>query len=182
MVGVAPLVADRSLSFVLVAGSYFRNRVPKLAGFDSKGKPVDTRRYFDQPLLTKLIRQIFLQYYHGFTGKRFDEDFPLDIERLTERIIEEMGVDHHMEEILRIADQLQMSDEAFIRFLQEKGYAESEIAGMQKGEKDISTLTGPHLGGFNQKISLPELITFLASAAAMCISGRFCNEKRLGSR
>jgi hypothetical protein len=39
-------------------------------------------------------------------------------------------------------------------------------------------MTGPHLGGFNQPISLPELIAFAAACAARCVAGRFRQETR----
>ena len=61
--------------------------------------------------------------------------------------IEEMGVDRHMEEILRKAEQNIMSDQAFVDFLISRGFDKSQIAQMEKGEKDITILTGPHLGG-----------------------------------
>ena len=46
-----------------------------------------------------------------------------------------------------------------------------------KGQRDIVLMTGPHLGGFNQPISLPELIDFAAAGAARCVAGRFCLEQ-----
>jgi hypothetical protein len=33
--------------------------------------------------------------------------------------------------------------------------------------------TGPHLGAFNNRISLPELTELVAAGAALCIAGRF---------
>ena len=38
---------------------------------------------------------------------------------------------------------------------------------------DIPLTTGPHLGGFNQQISLPELIEFVAAASAGVIGALF---------
>jgi hypothetical protein len=47
---------------------------------------------------------------------------------------------------------------------------------MTKDAADIPLTTGPHLGGFNQQISLPELIEFVAAASAAVISARFAVE------
>lgn len=88
-------------------------------------------------------------------------------------MIEEMGVDRHMVEVLRAVDQRQMSDGQFREFLVERGYSEHQAAGFSKGEKDIEILTGPHLGGFNDRISLPELIEFVALASALCMAGKY---------
>ena len=50
-------------------------------------------------------------------------------------------------------------------------------ARMPKGKEDIPLMTGPHLGGFNQPISLPELIDGAAVGAARCVAGRFQKEE-----
>lgn len=47
---------------------------------------------------------------------------------------------------------------------------------MPRGREDIPLLTGPHLGGFNQAISLPELTAFAATGAARCVAARFSHE------
>jgi len=49
-----------------------------------------------------------------------------------------------------------------------------KAAGVLKSasEKDINLRTGPHLGNFNCRISLPELISFFNMASACCIAGR----------
>jgi len=66
-----------------------------------------------------------------------------------------------------------MTDREFKEFLLDRGYSEKNIAKLKKGGEDISILTGPHLGGFNDRISLPELIKFLETASAYCIAGRY---------
>ncbi|MDD2603865.1 MAG: hypothetical protein PHF66_03515, partial [Desulfobacteraceae bacterium] len=48
----------------------------------------------------------------------------------------------------------------------------SQIETLHQGESDLAVSTGPHLGGFNQPISLPELITAVETMAAVCIAGR----------
>jgi hypothetical protein len=117
------------------------------------------------------MKHTFLEYYHGFMGEPFEEELPLDFDFLADRMIDEMGVDRHMEEILRIADQEAMSDPEFKGFLIQRGYDRETIARMEKGKREITLLTGPHLGGFNDRISLPELIRFIETMAALCISG-----------
>jgi hypothetical protein len=170
-------IGTHILSLLLVAGSCFRNINPGRTGFDDDGKPVDARDLFDFSLLKKIIQQVFLNYFYGFTGTNFDAPLPMDIDILASRLIEEMGVDRHMEEILRVAEQNSMSDQEFIDFLTSRGYDDTRICEIKKGEKDITIFTGPHLGGFNQRISVPELIEFTAAAAALCISNRYCQKK-----
>lgn len=173
-------IGSHILSLVLIAGSYFRNRDTRRKGLDASGQPVDARDLFDAALFKKTVTAIFENYYQGFTGKAFMEVFPLDLDGLTNRLIEEMGVDRHMEEILRIAEQNAMTEAEFSDFLTGRGFSGETVSLMKKGEKDIPILTGPHLGGFNQRISVPELIEFTAAAAALCISDRYCHEKSIG--
>ena len=88
-------------------------------------------------------------------------------------MIEEMGVDRHMQELLRAVDQDAMTDDAFRLFMRERGYKDLEIRHLQKGQQDLRIQSGPHLGGFNEQISLPELIEAVATISALCIAGRF---------
>ena len=78
-----------------------------------------------------------------------------------------------MEEIFRATDQQEMSDDEFNEFLLERGFNGSNIDRLQRGLEDITIMTGPHLGGFNQRISLPELIHFTETATSYCICDRF---------
>jgi hypothetical protein len=171
------LIGTHVFSLILIAGSYFRSHDDCRTGFDAKGNPVDVRNCFDEPLFNKTVKQIFTNYYKGFTGKSFTGTFPMDIDRFIIRLIDEMGVDRHMEEILRIAEQKTMSETDFFEFLSVRGFKAEQINQMEKGKEDITIFTGPHLGGFNQPISIPELIEFTAAAAALCISDRYCIEK-----
>jgi hypothetical protein len=84
-----------------------------------------------------------------------------------------------MEEIFRATDQQEMSDDEFNDFLLERGFAEDSLNGLSKGLEDITIMTGPHLGGFNQRISLPELIHFTETAASYCIGDRYVVDQRL---
>jgi hypothetical protein len=82
-----------------------------------------------------------------------------------------------MEETLRVQDQIEMSEEAFEGFLRRRGYSDEALAKEKKGIRDITTYTGPHLGGFNQGISIPELIEAVGTMAALSISGRYRAER-----
>ena len=161
------------LSLLLVAASYFRNQRETLRGLGPDRKPVDARHLFDENFLIELVNDTLRSYYHGFTGSNYQAEMPFDVQRLTRRMIEETGVDRHMEEILRQIDQRQMSDTEFNQFLTQRGFSAKKAAVTSKGAADIVLHTGPHLGGFNQSISIPELIEATAAMAATCILGRF---------
>lgn len=169
-------IGSHFLSLLLVAGSHFRCRDKTKAGFDPNGSPVDVRHLFDHQLLKTMIRDIFHGYFAGFTGKSPVAALPVDMDRLTGRMIEEMGVDRYMTELLRQADQKALTDGEFFGFLKERGYSDEQVKGLKRGEKDILISSGPHLGDFNRQISLPELITGVAAMSAVCIAGRFANE------
>jgi hypothetical protein len=172
-------IGTQILSLLLVAGSYFRNKDRRRSGLDGQGNPVDARDLFDKQFLKGLIREIFLSYYHGFVGTEFTGEALFDLDKLASRMIEEMGVDRYMEEILRVADQKQMSDKELRKFLAERGYPGSKIRDFKREVEDITIYTGPHLGGFNERISLPELIESVGTMSALCIAGRYWKEKIL---
>ncbi len=172
-------IGNHFLSLLLVAGSYFRNKDISRIGFDKNGKPVDARDLFNRQFFKEIIQGIFLNYYHGFTKTEFTGELPLNLDELTLRMIEEMGVDRHMEEMFRAADQEQMTDKEFRRFLKNRGYSNEEIDNFQRGEKDIIIMSGPHLGEFNHDISLPELIEAVGTMSALCIAGKYLKGKNL---
>jgi hypothetical protein len=91
-------------------------------------------------------------------------------------MIEEMGIDRHMEEVLRAADQERLSAAQFRNALREGGLSPDRISRAVPGRCDITLATGPHLGGFNDRISIPEIIEFVQRAAAHCICERFWSE------
>lgn len=169
-------IGNHLLSLLLVTGSYFRNKNPSLVGLDKCGNPVDARCLFEQNTLREIVKGVFTNYYHGFTGMAFCDSLPFDLDRLIRRMIDEMGVDRHMVEILRVADQKVMTDKAFCRFLCERGYDRQKIHRMEKGAKDIVINSGPHLGEFNHTISLPEIIDSVGSVSALCMAGRYQKE------
>lgn len=176
------VVGSQIFSLALVAASYFRNKDITAQGRTENGKSVDARDLFDRDLLIQAVCAVFTSYYHGFTQREYENEFPFDAGRLADRMIEEMGVDRHMEEVLRLTDQQRMTAEAFVMFLSERGYSEDQIAGFQQGKADISILTGPHLGGFNQRISLPELIHYTAGTTATCIADRYWYTEALSAQ
>ena len=165
-------VGTHLLSLLLVAGSYYRGRDISRRGLKENGQPVDARDLFDVDLLTRMVSGIFENYYNGFCGTSSPAESPFDVDRLVRRMVEEMGVDRHMTELLRRADQQQMTDDLFRAFLREKGYDEKAMEAMQPGQEDILIKSGPHLGDFNRQISLPELIEAVAAMSAVCIAGR----------
>jgi hypothetical protein len=170
-------IGSHFLSLLLVVGAYFRNADPARVGFDPWGRPVDARDLFDRHLLARLVRSIFSNYYKGFTGREAKPSQCPDIERLCERMIAEMGRDHHMVEMLRSVDQKEMDPESFLSFLREGGMSEEEIARQKKGACDIELASGPHLGNFNRQISLPELTDAVGVMAALCMDGRYLLER-----
>ena len=170
-----PHMGTQLLSLFLVTGSYFRNKDTNRIGFDGEGNPIDARDCFNKPFLTELLDGIFSHYYLGFVGRKFIGRAPLDLDRLSTRMVDEMGVDRFMEEILRIADQQAMTDETFFHFLEQRGFSKEDANRLKRGGEDITLFTGPHLGGFNQRISIPELIESVGTMAALCIYGKYCD-------
>jgi hypothetical protein len=171
-------IGSHFFSLLLVAGSHFRNRDRSRVGLDENRRPVDARALFDRPLLKTMILDIFENYYCGFTGTSPAAALPVDLDGLTGRIIEEMGVDRYMTELLRRVDQNALTDDEFYAFLKERGYSTRQLTDLNRGEKDILITSGPHLGDFNRQISLPELIECVAAMSAVCIAGRFESTKK----
>lgn len=165
-------LGDHFLSLALVAGSYFRFKDPARVGLEANGQAVDARDLFDPELLAEVLDHVFDGYYAGFGGRPRTGPRPFDAAALAGRMIEEMGQDRHMVEMLRVADQEAMTDEAFRDFLVSRGMSVEEAAGLERGAGDVSLATGPHLGEFNGRVSLPELCEFAACAAAACVAGR----------
>jgi hypothetical protein len=95
-------------------------------------------------------------------------------------MVEEMGVDRYMQELLRVVDQNAMTDDAFRLFMRERGLNDQEVSSLKKGQHDLRIQSGPHLGGFNEQISLPELTEAVATMSALCIAGRFWRVKYKG--
>jgi len=170
-------IGNQILAFMLIIGSYFRMIEPEKIGLLSDGTPVDVRHLFDDSLMKEAIYRVIKNYYLGFVGEELEKLEFKHMDYLVERMIEEMGVDRYMEEVLRVIDQEQMEEEEFKSFLIEHGYTKDQLDNLKKGEKDIILTTGPHLGAFNNRISIPELIDFVGGAAALFISSRYIREK-----
>ena len=169
-------MGNHLIGLMLVCGSYFRNKAPYRKGRDASGNPTDTRHLFSPQQLADLLEGIFRQYYEGFTGVVPSHIWPLRPEMLARRMIEEMGVDRHMEEVLRAADQLDMSDAMFQQYLMTQGVSSMTRKDYRQGQQDVVILSGPHLGAFNGPISLPEMIRAVGTMVALCNAGRFaCN-------
>ena len=177
-------IGNHFLSLLLVTGSFFRNKKSDLIGLDAEGKPIDARFLFDKAFLKELVNGIFLNYYNGFVGTDFTGDLPVDLNKLTYRMIEEMGVDRYMEEVFRITDQIEMTDAEYRSFLRGKKIFDNhnnQINLPERGKTDIIIHSGPHLGGFNEAISLPELIDADRVMSALCIAGKYWKEKEAGN-
>ena len=167
------IIGTHLLSLLLVIGSYFRNREPERRGLVRGGAPVDARDLFDRDAVRALAETVFREYFRGFAGAEFRGTPPLDFRGLAERMVQEMGVDRHMEEVLRLPDQERMSDAEFRTFLTDRDFDPRDAVRLRRGDREIVLQTGPHLGEFNGRISLPEMIRFLETASALCVAGRF---------
>lgn len=176
--GVYRAIGGQLLSLILVAGSHFRHKAAERMGIDDQGRPVDVRDLFDRPFFVRLIQGAVDAFYRGFAGPRAPAPVLPNVSALAAPLVEAMGVDRHMGEILRSADQHRMDDEAFAAFLSACGRSAEQIRATPRGAADIHLCTGPHLGGFNDRISVPELIDFLAASSAACVTGRFLAQRR----
>jgi hypothetical protein len=172
-------IGTHILSLILVVCSYFRNIDPDRFGRDEQGEPVDVRDFFDKPFLRELIQGVFSNYYHGFSGVAFEDDMPADFNHLIYRMVQEMGMDNHMDEWVRIADQKVMSATAFDEFLKHNQLSNKDVVQIEKGKEDLAIVTGPHLGEFGREISIPELTEFLEVASATCVLGKYLTENKV---
>jgi hypothetical protein len=168
---------NQIMGLLLVAGSYFRSRSPEKIGLREDGSPWDLRDRFERTLLRRAVRRIFTGYYRGFTGAPFPAALPSGLDTLVDRMIEEMGVDRYMQETLRVQDQEAMDEAGFRSFLLERGMHPREASRTPRGDREITLTTGPHLGDFNQSISLPEIVDFAAGAAGAAVSGVFLQQR-----
>ena len=170
-------MGDHLLSLFLVAGSYFRMRDPQLIGRGPDGAPADARHLFDEALLVRVVAEAVAGYQEGFVGVPGAQP-PFDAPELARRMAEEMGVDRHMDELLRVDDQAAMTDAAFAEFLLDRGMAPETVAGLTRSEADVAIPTGPHLGAFNNRTSLPELNEATAAAVAACLAARHDRDRQ----
>jgi len=151
-------------------------------GGDENGAPRDVRFLFDRARYSDLVRGVFAAYYGGSSKGDRLPDLNADIETLVDCLIDQMGVDRHMLEILRREDQNRMSDRDFNAFLTRYNLSVGSTAVIEKGAADIEVPSGPHLGEFNGPISVPELTAFLRSAAAAIVAGRFMAQRFSSSK
>lgn len=172
-------IGTHILSFILVAGSHFRNREPHLRGTDESGHPVDARHLFDRELFFQILSGCIQSYYKGLTGNDLPGFHSLITMAFIDTLIEKMGIDQDMEERLRIEDQLQMDPGTFNSFIRTRIPGKNRQGELIQGKEDIVFSSGPHLGGFNQPISVPELTDLLFVISALCIAGRYAAENGL---
>ena len=132
---------------------------------------------FRSTLFFEIVKGVVENYYIGITGDKPNLRLFLGLSELVDTLIQRMGMDENMEEVLRIQDQQTMNDSDFAQFLRERGIENSKL--YTQGEKDIVLMTGPHLGGFSQPISIPSLIEFLFCLSSLCVSDRFLMENTL---
>ncbi len=165
-------IGEHLLSFILVMGSCFRNQAPERRGKDMDQSPADTRDLFCPDLFLTLIQEVCKAYFEGLFQSKQLPEAALSTRELVDELIYAMGRDDNMEEMLRVRDQNDMSDEMFEDFLRRRGVLDIPA----KGVDDIILDTGPHLGGFNQTISTPKLIDYLFRYSALCIAFWFENQ------
>jgi hypothetical protein len=173
--GLRHYIGEHLLSFILVIGSVFRNKAPDRRGLTRDATPEDTRDLFDRAAFESMIAEVSDHYFKGLCKKGLPQELLQTIPRLTRALIQTMGYDAHMEEVLRIQDQNRMTQEQYLHFLHQRGVNTVP----PKGQADILLSTGPHLGGFNQSISVPELIEYLFRFSALAVSHCFLNGKRM---
>lgn len=170
-------IGNQLLSLILVAGSYFRHKAPESVGFDREGTPLDVRHLFDRAQFTELVQTVFSAYQAGFTKGSSVVDLQAEIDALVTALIDQMGVDRHMREVLRQEDQNRMTVADFEAYLSQYPVPARAAVGFTKGQADIEIHSGPHLGEFNGPISVPELTAFLRSASAAIVAGRFLGQR-----
>jgi len=170
-------IGNQLLSLILVAGSYFRHKAPDSVGLAKDGTPLDVRHLFDRAQFSQLVQTVFNAYHTGFSKGEPQVEMQAEIEALVPALIDQMGVDRHMREILRREDQCRMTTTDFEAYLSQYPVPSGEAAEFEKGQVDIEIHTGPHLGEFNGPISVPELTAFLRSASAAIVAGRFLGQR-----
>lgn len=170
-------IGEHLLSFVLVIGSFFRNQAPNRRGLELDLSPCDTRDLFNPDLFTDLIAGVTAHYFKGICGSELPIKYQFPLHQLVKDLIEAMGMDKNMDEMLRIQDQKDMDEQRFKKFLKNRGV--KDTSSIPQGEKDIVLMTGPHLGGFNQPISIPGLTDFIFRFSSLCVSHCFVLENRL---
>jgi hypothetical protein len=166
------------MSLILAAGSWFRLKEPKLMGLTPQGHPVDARHLFDRTALISLLETIIREFSAGFLGRPLDAAL-IDCQKFADPFIEGMGMDRHMTEVLRRQDQLAYDPESFHALLRAKAQDPGVAQNCLPGEQDITLVTGPHLGEFNSRISVPELTSLCGVVAGLCIAAAYFEEQSI---
>ena len=168
-------IGEHLLSFILVMGSCFRRQAPDRRGWDAQHKPVDTRDLFRPQLFCELITGVCQRYFEAFSHAPLPGGLKDKIPVLVKDLVQAMGIDRDMEETLRIQDQQNMTPDTYARFLHSRGISPAP----SRGKTDIVVHSGPHLGGFNQQISVPGLVDFLYNFSSLCVSYCFARQNKL---
>ena len=163
-------VGTELFSLCLIIGSYFRNRDRSRVGHAMGGNITNAQYLFDRELLKEALTAALSSYHEGLFGRGLSSP-AVDLDNLSDRMINCMGVDWHMTEVLRAATQQAMPDQEFQDYLKKSGYSEGEIKKFIRGTADVALTTGPHLGEFGGALSIPELIDMIE-----IMSGLFSSE------
>jgi hypothetical protein len=163
------------LSLILAVGSWFRLQDANCMGLTPDKEPMDARHLFDPQAFALLLKTIVREYSAGFLGSPLDTE-TLGCDETAKALIEPLGVDRHMTEVLRAQDQLKYTGQEFAALLRSQALDPETAMDCAPGEQDITLVTGPHLGEFNSRISAPELIGFTAAVAGQCIARAFFQE------
>lgn len=166
------------MSLILAAGGWFRLKEPKLMGLTPQGHPVDARHLFDRTAFISLLETIVRGFSTGFLGQALNAAL-IDCQKFVDPFIEGMGMDQHMSEVFRRQDQLAYDPESFHALLRAKALDPSVIQNCLPGEQDITLITGPHLGEFNSRISVPELTSLTAVLAGICIAEAYFQDQSM---
>ncbi len=177
--GLRHYLGEHVLGFFLLLGSTFRNLEPHCGGWDESGDPYDLTHLFDADYFYQTIQQILMNYFNAITDKSFECHKKMLKMDLISKLIMAMGKDTHMEETLRVEDQKNMNHELFYEFLLTRGYDKTKLKSLIKDKTDIILKSGPHLGGFNQVISVPEIIELLFTFSSICVAERYLSENGL---
>ena len=135
---------------LLYVGSYCRNTERENAGLNKKGEPADARDLFDAKWLEELVVEIISLYYQVL-AREDRPDFTFDSKHFVRRMIDELGVDRCMDEILTKREQERMITGDFEKCLENRGYSAEEIKEAVKGKEDIHFPNGPHFCRYSKE-------------------------------
>jgi hypothetical protein len=172
-------VGDHFLSLALVAGSCFRFQDPNRIGLDGQGRPIDARDLFDTSILASWLERFFLAYYRGLNGRDFPGPCPLPPTGLAQGLVEALGRDQYMQEVLREQDLEYLGPTKVAAYLQSRGLDREQAQFLSHSDQELVIHSGPHLGEFNGRLEVPALLDYIAMASSICLAGRYFLEQHL---